>query len=89
MAKNTYYIHCFKCGREFEHTNEAKKYCPECDKQIRRERSRKCMQKKRTKASCEIKTLREIERERRAYNEEHGTYLSYGQYVNMIEGARV
>ena len=84
MSKNTYIIHCFKCDREFEHMNEAKKYCPECEKQIRRERSRKCMAKKRAKTN--IKSLSEIERERRAYNEEHGTCLTYGQYVNMIEG---
>ena len=85
QSKNLYYITCFKCGCEFTHTNEAKKYCPECDAQIRRERSKKCMQKKRTKSKLRFKGLHEVVAEVKAYNQEHGTLLSYGQYV-ALEG---
>ena len=82
-----YSLICFTCGKRFEHSNEYKKYCcEECAEEARKKARRKYMRKIRAKASCEIKTLREIERERREYNEKHGTHLSYGQYVNMVEG---
>lgn len=85
--KYTYTILCLKCGRNFEYSSSLKKYCPECDAEIKRERNRKFMQKKRKKSTVKFKTLTEVMRELKAYNEEHGTCLSYGQYVSMCEGA--
>lgn len=84
MSTGNYYLRCFNCNREFTYTSDAKKYCPECDKQIKRERNRNFMRKKR-RASIEIKTLPEIMQDLKEYNEKHGTYLSYGRYVAMVE----
>lgn len=77
-------LRCFNCDRTFYHTNVGKKYCPECEKQIKRERNRRFMRKKR-RASVEIKTLPEIMQELKEYNETHGTCLSYGKYVALVE----
>jgi predicted amidophosphoribosyltransferase len=85
MAKGNYCLRCFNCNREFTYTSDAKKYCPECEKEIKRERNRKFMANKRKKASIEIKTISQVLQELKAYNEEHGTCLSYGQYVLMTE----
>jgi predicted amidophosphoribosyltransferase len=86
MATGNYWIRCFKCDRMFNYTSDAKKYCPECEKEIKRERNRKFMANKRKKKpSVEVKTISEVLREMKAYNEEHGTCLSYGQYVLMTE----
>lgn len=84
MSTGNYYLRCFNCNREFTYTSDAKKYCPECDKEIRRERARKCMARKR-RPSVEIKTLSEIMQELKEYNEKHKTCLSYGRYVAMVE----
>ena len=85
MTKRNYRLQCFRCNKVFYYTSDAKKYCPDCDIEIRRERTRKCMQKKRAKPSIEIKTISQVLREMKAYNEAHGTCLSYGQYVLMTE----
>ena len=35
------------------------------------------------------KTIDEILKELRAYNEKHGTYLSYGKYIALIRAGRI
>lgn len=85
MATGNYWIRCFNCDRMFNYTSDAKKYCPECEKEIKRERNRKFMANKRKKASVEIKTISQVMQELKAYNEANGTCLSYGQYVLMTE----
>jgi ribosomal protein L37E len=82
--KYTYILTCLNCGRKFENYNIGKKHCPECELQLKRERNRKYMRNKR-KPSVEIKTISEVLAELKQYNEEHGTCLSYGQYVLMTE----
>jgi predicted RNA-binding Zn-ribbon protein involved in translation (DUF1610 family) len=84
MSTGNYYLRCLNCDNKFYHTSDAKKYCPECDKEIKRERNRNFMRKKR-RPSAEIKPLPEIMQELKEYNEKHGTCLSYGKYVAMIE----
>lgn len=44
------------------------------------------MKKRKLKNPIKLKTLQEVEKDRKAYNEKHGTCLSYGQYVAMCEG---
>ncbi len=87
QKKNTYHLMRLKCGNYFDYSSSLKKYCPECDAELRKERSKKCMQKKRAKNTVKFKTLTEVMRELKAYNEEHGTHLTYGQYISMCEGA--
>ena len=79
------YLTCLHCGSEFIHKNDAKKYCPECDIKIKRERNRKSMAKKRAKSKLKFKELPEVVADVEAYNKEHNTKLSYGQYV-ALEG---
>lgn len=81
------YLTCNKCGKEFTHWNAQKSYCDECSTQMKRERNRKFMQKKRGKIPItqRNKSLDEIMNDLSAYNKEHGTCLSYGQFVSMIK----
>ena len=79
------YLTCNRCGKEFTHWNANKSYCDECSEIMKRERSRKSMQKKRAKkVSTQTKTIREVLQELTEYNKEHGTSLSYGQYVLIM-----
>lgn len=77
-------LRCLNCNRTFYHTNVGKKYCPECELEIKRERNRNFMRKKR-RASVEIKALPEVMQELKEYNEKHNTCLSYGRYVAMVD----
>lgn len=82
-AERNYFLICLKCGCTFSYSNERKKNCPECDAQIKRERSKKCMQKKRAKNKLKFKDVHEVVAEVKQYNQKNGTLLSYGQYVNL------
>lgn len=84
--KYTHYLTCLKCGCEFTHTNVNKKYCAECEPQVKRERNRKFMAQKRAKSPLRHKTIAEVITELERYNKEHGTCLSYGQYVLRMGG---
>jgi hypothetical protein len=84
MGTGHYWLKCFDCDQMFYSTTEGKKYCPECAKKRKNASNRKYMRRKR-KPSVEVKTISEVLRELKAYNEEHGTCLSYGQYVLMTE----
>jgi hypothetical protein len=84
---SVYYLKCLNCGEEFMHINEGKKYCPKCVAERERERKRKAYAsyKGRKRPSIEIKTISQVLKELKAYNEANGTHLSYGQYVLMTE----
>ena len=90
MRTKLYKISCACCGCEVVATNWLKKYCNECREIVRREQSRQSMnksnQKKKVKYGTPSKSIRDIIKEVDAYNKEHGTSLSYGQYVLMTEG---
>lgn len=88
-----YKLVCKQCGREFIHTTFCKTYCDECSADRKRERNKKFMRKKRgsqisggykTTTRRESKSLSQVVRELEEYNKEHGTCISYGQYVSMI-----
>lgn len=72
------YLRCIQCGNEFTHWNNCKSYCPECS-----EARLKKNKGKKTKAKTSKQTLTEVLKELAEYNKEHGTSLSYGQYVSM------
>ena len=81
---------CIDCGQTFIAHGHSALRCEECKEKITRIRRRENMRKKRKGVRLypaqPAKTIYEIERERRIYNQEHGTNLSYGQYVLKVEG---
>lgn len=80
---------CIDCGKTFKaHANNAKR-CDECKQELAREKAREqnALRKrenlyKKARKTKPKKTLSEIMRELEAYNKEHGTHLTYGQYVS-------
>lgn len=86
---------CKDCGCTFlvhprGHRAERCEDCREEHIRIRDQRNRlKREQKKRARMyPGPAKTIHEILRECRIYNQEHGTNLTYGQYVMKVEGVR-
>ena len=66
---------CKWCGSPFESETRGKKICPACDSVKRaKEEERKRQRQKPDK-------LGDLQREIDTYNREHGTALTYGQYV--------
>ena len=81
-------IKCERCGELFGARSKAALYCKECRAEIARERSRENKRKYRAmrKPLCEVKPIKDFLRELDEYNRKHGTCLTYGQYVAMLEG---
>ena len=82
---------CNDCGREF-YTNNNNRKCPICKENARKRRdlaqlelykSARPTRAKKAKGKA-FKSLQMIEKERAEYNKLHGTYLSYGQYVQLV-----
>ena len=74
---NEYRHLCKVCGAPFTSTSRHSEYCSiECSK-CEQENRRRAARRKRSLEPI-ISICREIE----AYNAEHGTHLSYGQYVS-------
>lgn len=61
----------------FRNPNENERLCPECKKI--KESKKKPKQKAKSN-----KSILQITRELKKYNKEHGTRLSYGQYVLLM-----
>ena len=89
-------IKCKLCGKEFTGMMARnRRYCDEC-RRVKANASREAhnaeMQWKKQmaeqKRATKKKAMSDIMREIKAYNEAHGTYLTYGKYIAMKEGAR-
>lgn len=81
-----YKLVCKQCGKEFYHKTYHKVYCDECSALRHKERNKKFMRRKRgSKAAIymENKSLSQVIKELETYNKEHGTCISYGQFVAM------
>lgn len=79
---------CAVCGKEFiSHNNNAKYCCYECKKKHTREHERNLRNEK-AKASNQSRehNLNQTLYNLHKYNEEHGTRLSYGQYMAKVYG---
>ncbi|MBR5782884.1 MAG: hypothetical protein IKY33_01510 [Clostridia bacterium] len=68
---------CEICGEAFESQSKRKKRCPVCDYMLYKSPLEKRAAKNKPTESALDKLLGEIAE----YNREHGTSLSYGQYV--------
>ncbi len=85
-----YKLYCLQCGCEFEHRTRLKVYCDECidkrqkERNIKYMRERRKVRSKKNKILQKPKSIGEVISEMEAYNKEHGTKLTYGQYTQMI-----
>ena len=84
---------CSQCGETFYTGEKGKQICPKCKEQNRIEREEQQKEiykavKPKSKAIKRkpFKSLQTIEKERAIYNKQHNVYLSYGQYVALVEG---
>lgn len=77
MKQKLFDLKCAECGKIFRNPDENERFCPECNKI-------KESKKKASRKVKSIKSILQITRELEKYNKEHGTLLSYGQYVSMM-----
>ena len=77
MKQKLFDLKCAECGKIFRNPDENERFCPEC-KKIKESK------KKASRKVKSIKSILQITRELEKYNKEHGTLLSYGQYVSMM-----
>ena len=77
MKQKLFDLKCAECGKIFRNPNENERFCPECKKI--KESKKKARQKAKSN-----KSILQITRELKKYNKEHGTRLSYGQYVLLM-----
>ena len=77
MKQKLFDLKCAECHKVFRNPNENERLCPECKKI--KESKKKARQKVKSN-----KSILQITRELKKYNKEHGTRLSYGQYVLLM-----
>lgn len=77
MKQKLFDLKCAECHKVFRNPNENERLCPECKKI--KESKKKARQKAKSN-----KSILQITREIAKYNKEHGTLLSYGQYVLLM-----
>ena len=79
MKQKLFDLKCAECYKVFRNPDENERFCPECKKI--KESKKKARQKAK---SIKSKNILQITREIAKYNKEHGTLLSYGQYVLLM-----
>ena len=80
MKQKLFDLKCAECYKVFRNPDENERLCPEC-KKIKES-------KKQIKKNAIIKSNKniwQITRELEQYNREHGTRLSYGKYVALVD----
>ena len=77
MKQKLFDLRCAECHKLFRNPNENERFCPECKKI--KESKKKARQKAKSN-----KSILQITRELKKYNQEHGTRLSYGQYALLM-----
>lgn len=83
---------CEGCGIDFFSAAKHAKWCPKCreeNQRIYRKQRYENKKKQKARLNLENKSIIEILREIKKYNEQNGTYLSYGQYVSMVEKGEI
>ena len=82
-----YELTCINCGQTFKAHAPTALRCDECKQERTRKQHKAYMARRRKSAELIFKkTLNEIMRDLKAYNSEHNTHLTYGQYVSKFEG---
>ena len=75
MKQKLFDLRCAECHKVFRNPNENERFCPDC---------KKIKEKKKRKPKAD-KNLYQITRDLAKYNKNHGTMLSYGQYVALVD----
>lgn len=75
MKQKLFDLKCAECKKVFRNPNENERFCPECKKI----REKKKPRKKPTKS------LYQITKDLEKYNKTHGTSLTYGEYVSLVD----
>ena len=75
MKQKLFDLKCAECKKIFRNLDENERFCPEC---------KKIKEKKKRKPKAD-KSLYQIMRELARYNKTHGTRLSYGKYVSIVD----
>ena len=76
MKQKLFDLKCAECHKVFRNPDENEKICPECKK------IKESKKKRKPKAD---KNLYQITRDLAKYNKKHGTMLSYGEYVALVD----
>ena len=79
-------FNCSRCGEPFGAKTNYALYCPNCRKEVVKEKGAASKAKKKAagyKPQHEIQNTKSFLRELDKYNKEHRTHLSYGQYELM------
>ena len=76
MKQKLFDLRCAECYKVFRNPNENERLCPECKK------IKKSKKKRKSKAD---KNLYQIMKDLAEYNKKHGTMLSYGKYIALVD----
>ena len=76
MKQKLFDLKCAECHKVFRNPDENERLCPECKK------IKKSKKKRNSKAD---KNLYQIMKDLADYNKKHGTMLSYGKYVALVD----
>ena len=81
---------CINCGETFKTHGHSALRCVECRQQLERQkqRDRYLIKKAKGHRLRPAKSINQILRELEAYNKEHKTHLTYGQYMLKVEGGQ-
>ena len=76
MKQKLFDLKCAECHKVFRNPNENERFCPEC---------KKIKESKKKRKSKSDKNLYQIMKDLAEYNKKHGTMLSYGKYVALVD----
>jgi rRNA maturation endonuclease Nob1 len=79
MKQKLFTLQCAECKKIFRNPNENKRFCPDCSK---------IKEKKSPKTEEKSKSLSEVMKDLNEYNQKHGTNLSYGEYVSLVDKSK-
>ena len=80
MKQKLFDLKCADCGKIFRNPDENERFYPECNK-IKESRKKPKQKAKSNKNKSILQITRELEK----YNKEHGTWLSYGKYIGLVD----
>ena len=80
MKQKLFDLKCAECYKFFRNPDENERLCPEC-KKIKESKKKSKPKVKANKRKSIWQIIRELEQ----YNKEHGTWLSYGEYVSLVD----
>jgi hypothetical protein len=82
-----YKMECIDCGLTFVAKNPKALRCACCRREAARLQTKEHQEKKRIYRDSikPKKSISDVLRELKRYNEEHGTFLSYGEFIVMTE----